>query len=270
MNQVLMILQKARSFLGTKENPARSNKILFNNAYYGRVVSGPKYPWCMVFIWYVFHACGLDKLFYGGKKTASCEQMFQWATKNGYITNDPRPGDLALFQFDKDVAADHVGLISEILDEGQFKSFEGNTSTGSDSDGGEVQERIRKRSQVKAFVRIPYTDVTPVPSKPYTHEQFLFEVCTILGVTTAEAALPKTPTISTTLNKKHALVTPLERFLKAYNLYHGEIEADLGKTPTFGPKLAEAVKNYELGYVLQKATGKIPAKGATWKKMLGL
>ena len=60
MNQVQQILKKADSFLGVKESPAGSNKVLFNTKYYGKVVSGPKYPWCMVFIWYLFYICALS------------------------------------------------------------------------------------------------------------------------------------------------------------------------------------------------------------------
>lgn len=40
MAKASTIIKKAVSYLGTKENPANSNKVKFNNDYYGRVVSG--------------------------------------------------------------------------------------------------------------------------------------------------------------------------------------------------------------------------------------
>ena len=47
------ILEIARSQIGTRESPANSDNVKYNTAYYGREVSG-KYPWCAVFVWWVF------------------------------------------------------------------------------------------------------------------------------------------------------------------------------------------------------------------------
>jgi len=49
-----MIVAKAESQLGTKENPAGSNKVKYNTWYYSKEVSGSAYPWCMVFVSWVF------------------------------------------------------------------------------------------------------------------------------------------------------------------------------------------------------------------------
>ncbi len=43
----------------------------YNTAYYGREVSG-KYPWCAVFVWWVFREAGAPELYYGGGETAYC------------------------------------------------------------------------------------------------------------------------------------------------------------------------------------------------------
>ena len=47
------ILEIARSQIGARESPANSDNVKYNTAYYGREVSG-KYPWCAVFVWWVF------------------------------------------------------------------------------------------------------------------------------------------------------------------------------------------------------------------------
>lgn len=47
-------LDIARAQLGIKESPANSNKCKFNTWYYGSAVSGSAYPWCAVFVCWVF------------------------------------------------------------------------------------------------------------------------------------------------------------------------------------------------------------------------
>jgi len=275
MTQAQQILEKAKSFIGVKESPANSNNVQFNTTYYGHTVSGASFPWCCVFIWCVYFLCGLSNLFYDGKKTASCEALLQWCIKKGYITTEPQPGDWVFFQFDADAAADHIGIFDCWNPDGTFYSIEGNTAVENDANGGEVMRRLRKTSQVKKFAHPPYTDsavIVPTVANvgTYTKEQFIFDVCTIIGVTTAKEALAKTITISASVNKNHALVTPLERYMKAYNLYSGTIEADSKKTPAFGAKMTAAVKNYETGYLKTVGTGNISAKGKLWANMLGV
>ena len=69
------LLATARAELEVREVPAGSNCVKYNTAYYGREVrdtADVKYPWCMVFIWWLFQRAGVPELFCGGKKTASC------------------------------------------------------------------------------------------------------------------------------------------------------------------------------------------------------
>jgi len=107
----------------------------------------------------------------------------------------------------------------------------------------------------------------------YSQAQFIADVESILQVSTVSAAFNKTVEISKTKNKHHALVTPLERYMKAIGYYSGTVEADEGKTPSFGNGMHNAVINYQKNVV--KSTGKnvdgiLSAKGLTWKKLLGL
>ena len=88
------IINKAKSYEGTKENPSNSNNVVFNTHYYGRAVSGSAYPWCCVFIWDIFRLCNASKLFYDGKKTAYCPTLEKWfIDKKKYYSNG-QAGDI--------------------------------------------------------------------------------------------------------------------------------------------------------------------------------
>ena len=90
------ILEIARSQIGTKESPANSDNVKYNTAYYGREVSG-KYPWCAVFVWWVFREAGASDLYYGGDKTAYCPTLMSFHKKQK--VTDYRPGDIVFFNF---------------------------------------------------------------------------------------------------------------------------------------------------------------------------
>lgn len=49
-----MVLDVARSQLGTSEYPKNSNNVIYNTWYYGHAVSGSAYPWCMTFVEWCF------------------------------------------------------------------------------------------------------------------------------------------------------------------------------------------------------------------------
>jgi len=60
------ILTLAKAQIGTAEKPCGSNTVKYNTAYYGKKVSGSAYPWCCVFIWWLFDQCEAQKLFFAG------------------------------------------------------------------------------------------------------------------------------------------------------------------------------------------------------------
>ena len=102
------ILEIARSQIGTKESPAKSDNVKYNTAYYGRAVSGGGYPWCAVFVWWVFREAGASDLYYGGDKTAYCPTLMFFHKKQK-VTNY-RPGDIVFFNFSGRSSAGHVGI----------------------------------------------------------------------------------------------------------------------------------------------------------------
>lgn len=126
---------------------------------------------------------------------------------------------------------------------------------------------------------MPYIDYTLATSQLVTVSgyDFIKDVQSILGSSQAgkatQALLDKTVTISTSTNKNHTLVTPLERQMKAFGYYTGTIEADSGKQPCFGAGMAQAIKQYQKEVVKATVTnqdGIVSKGGATWHKLLNI
>ena len=149
------VLAIAREELGVKESPANSNRVRYNTWYYGREVSGAAYPWCMVFVQWVFAQAGALKLL--PKRTASCGDLMRAAKAAGqWVTKDYRPGDVVIYDFPGGAATDHTGIIEKVTLTGVV-AIEGNTSqAGSQSNGGMVCRKTRPYSQIVGVVRPNY------------------------------------------------------------------------------------------------------------------
>lgn len=158
MTEVEKLLSVARKELGTKESPAGSNRVKYNTAYYGREVSGDSYPWCCVFLWWCFREAGLEQLFCGGAKTASCGVLANWAKRNGrFAAKDYQPGDLVFLRFSGN-AIQHIGVLERVDGDGSLITIEGNTGAGSDANGGEVQRRMRALRYAAGAFRPKYEE----------------------------------------------------------------------------------------------------------------
>lgn len=154
------IVDLAASFVGVKENPPDSNNVIFNTDYYGRHVYGSRYPWCCTYAWDIFRMAGASSLFYCGKKTAYCPAVEIWGKDSGLTVplKEGRPGDLILFDWNHDGEADHIGIIEKQLDENIYRTIEGNTAVGNDSNGGEVMRRTRSIDTVCCIIRPQYQE----------------------------------------------------------------------------------------------------------------
>ena len=157
MTIVNNLLIKAKSQIGITENPSGSNKVKYNTAYYGKEVSGPEYPWCCAFIWWLFNECKASPLYYGGKKTASCTTLMNYYKKHGQFSKTPQVGCLVFYNWGKGTTAKHIGIVTEV-GSGYIKAIEGNTAVGNDSNGGKVMERTRYANQILGYAH-PYTNI---------------------------------------------------------------------------------------------------------------
>lgn len=146
------VLQVAQWQLGVLESPKGSNRVKYNTAYYGREVSGAEYKWCMAFVWWVFREAGFNL-----RKTASCAHLTEAYRKAGqWVTSGFKPGDIAMFDFSgKKSKTEHTGIIIEVHSD-HIVTIEGNTSVGSNSNGGEVMRRERKLALVTGACRPRY------------------------------------------------------------------------------------------------------------------
>lgn len=152
MATVSELLEIARRQIGVKECPPKSNNVRYNTWYYGREVSGNAYPWCMVFVQWVFDQAKVKLPI----RTASCGALMRAAQSAGcWVTGDYRPGDVVIYDFPGGAATDHCGIV-EAVDGTYISAIEGNTSSTSDADGGAVERRARKFSQIVGAVRPSY------------------------------------------------------------------------------------------------------------------
>ena len=101
------ILNIARKELGVKESPANSNRTK-----YGKWYGLDGFPWCMMFVQWVFHQTGVPL----PARTASCSALMRAAQKKGaWVTEDFRPGDVVVYDFSgKKGAPVHCGIVERV------------------------------------------------------------------------------------------------------------------------------------------------------------
>lgn len=148
--------------VGTKEQPAGSN-------------TGPKIrdwlrgvgllfgaPWCGAYAWAVAKQYGVDLddrvrycPYIEADAKASVRGFERWTTSAAEAQRALDAGHLVLtvFDFGGSIAA-HVGVLRQVLANGQVRNYEGNTSSGSSGsqdNGGMVAIRDRSMSAVRGF-----------------------------------------------------------------------------------------------------------------------
>lgn len=150
------VLRIAREQIGTTEKPPDSNNVKYNTWYYGREVNGASYPWCMVFVQWVFARAGVAL----PVKTASCGSFASAAKTAGiWVTEGFAPGDVVIYDFSggKKMTT-HCGIV-EAVGDGYIMAIEGNTGAGSDANGGSVMERKRATRLITGAVRPHYLNM---------------------------------------------------------------------------------------------------------------
>jgi CHAP domain-containing protein len=148
-------LQLAIGELGYAESPAGSNLNKFGK-WYG--MDGQ--PWCAMFCTWAYELAsdGRSPGFAKGSRYAYVPYIVSDARGNrgGLRTvGDPEPGDLVCYDWDWNGEHDHVGLFEKWIGSREFNAIEGNTSTSSNSNGGQVMRRARSTGgQSTVFVRV--------------------------------------------------------------------------------------------------------------------
>lgn len=145
------VIAFARGELHETENPPNSNRTKFNTWYYGTPTSA---AWCGIFLSYCIQHVGGPKWF----KYAFVPNLLsdgQRGVHGMHTTHAPAQGDAALFDWDNDGEPDHVEFFIGGDPNGTFTCIGGNTGSTDRSDGGEVLESQRFRSDLAAFVHIP-------------------------------------------------------------------------------------------------------------------
>lgn len=224
-DQAVSIAQKE---IGIKENPSGSNKVKYNTWYYGMEVCGDSYPWCCVFISWIFKGTNLVK------KTALCADLMQWFRSRKQMVERPQKGDIVFFKFGKtNRSTNHVGIVEEASQwPANITTIEGNTSVTSDDNGGCVMRRTRSKSSIVGFARPEYEG----------------KVQNTIGV-------KDKPTLK--MGSKGDWVKVAQSRLLMYG-YQIEVDGD------FGPNTKNAVISFQASYGLTK-DGIIGPK--TWAKL---
>lgn len=142
-------IDKARERLGDKESPPNSNRTL-----YGKWFGMDGQPWCMFFVQWCYAMTGYPIPY----KTGSCSELLRWYKANypDRVLPNTAPvkgNDIIIYNFG------HTGLVErDAPNSNGIIAIEGNTSStdsGSQSDGGMVCRKVRRRTLVTAFIR-PY------------------------------------------------------------------------------------------------------------------
>ena len=143
-------LQVARGELGYKEAPAGSNRTKYG-AWFG--LNGQ--PWCAMFVAWVFSHAGAESLL--PARTASCGAFMRAAQAAGrWVTGGYQPGDVVIYDFPgNNVKTDHCGIVEQLAG-GGIMAIEGNTGTGNDANGGQVQRRVRSNKVILGAFRPAY------------------------------------------------------------------------------------------------------------------
>lgn len=144
----------AMAEVGIKEYPPNSNSVKYNDWYYNQKgISGSAYPWCAVFISWLFKE---DRDLC--PRTASCAEMLKWFEDRGQIVTKPQTGDIVFFKYNtNNRRTNHVGLVVGVQGT-NISTVEGNTSITSDDNGGAVMKRMRN-NHIVAFARPAYDGV---------------------------------------------------------------------------------------------------------------
>jgi hypothetical protein len=219
--------------VGTARSPLGSNKVKYNTSYYGRVVRGKGFKWCVVFQWWCFQKAGISTEIF--PKSASVFAVRDWYKKRGRFYRKPMVGDLVIYSFS------HIGFVEKLLTDNRIQTIEGNWND-------RVVRRIHHAdaSDIAGYCRPKYHNVEPVQQSPSGGR--------------TEAIVRALPRLKR--NDKGADVKRLQGLLVGNG---HKLPSSTKSDGTFdGGFGAETEREVE------RLTGSKVVDGAQWKKLLGL
>lgn len=158
------LLAVAKAELGTTEAPPNSNKTKYG-LWYAPSLNGQK--WCAMFVSWVFDYAGHPL---GNIQTPHgihhCQSAYNYYHDKGQLTTNPQPGDIVIYDWEGNGHADHIGIFIQWANPEKtiIEAYEGNTSVGNNSDGGQVMLRRRAKNLIKAFINPGvYPDIAVTP-----------------------------------------------------------------------------------------------------------
>lgn len=145
-----LVLQWAESQLGVIEYPFGSNRVKYNDWYWGAGKYGASAAWCMTYVQWVFDRSGLQL----PVKTASCTVLANYAKAHGqWVTSGYKLGDVLFMHWGRDkTVTEHVGIVKEVKDT-YLITYEGNTSLSNQANGGCVMQRNRAYANISGAYR---------------------------------------------------------------------------------------------------------------------
>lgn len=244
------IVSKAKSQVGITESPAGSNKVKYWDYY--KKKTGADYngqPWCAAFVAWVMWECGVWDTRNDEGYLRYCPSLVNKAKKDGTWlgrTSEAKPGDIVLFA--NGSTACHVGIVVKRVSATEVQTVEGNTSAGSNANGGQVQLRNRSYGSVGSswyilgFMRPKYdadgvkkdTTKKETSKKESTTKTLCKEVQKSLGVSadgvfgtvSKDAWFKKVTYVSTTKKSKGKWAKYVQRGLIAKGYSCGKCGAD--------------------------------------------
>lgn len=158
------ILEVCDSYVGIKENPARSNRTVLGARYGQNGV-----PWCGIAACMAFQDAGIDLRKILTKNMASTVAIQSAAKKKGWIrpARQAIPTDIALFHMPGGRrGVNHVGIVKSVTSSGLY-TYEGNTSvSGSQYAGGAYLVKFRPWGVILGVIRVPFAAAVGVRQAP--------------------------------------------------------------------------------------------------------
>ena len=220
--------------VGTSRAPLGSNKIKYNTSYYGRVVRGDAFKWCVVFQWWCFQKAGLSTAIF--PKACNVFAVRDWYKKRGRFYSKPLVGDLVIYDFS------HIGFVEKLLSDNRIQTIEGNFN--------DMVKRRKIRadsSLIQGYCRPEYHTVKPPQPAP-------------AGGKKTEAIVRALPRLERDdqgpdVRRLQGLLVANGRTLPNSTKSDGTFDGEFGA---------------EVEREVQKLTGSKVVDGAQWMKLLGV